>query len=95
MKQGALKVREKSQANVANYWRMVVPNQLSRKQKFWRKLHSVPCVGHPGFTRTLQIVEHFFYWTHMTPYVHKFVLDFPMFQVEKGSHSKPKDSSSH
>ena len=61
IKQGTLKVHEKSQAIAANYWRTVVPNELSIKQMILRELHGVPYAGHPGFIRTLQIVKQFFY----------------------------------
>ena len=95
IKQGTLKVHEKSQPNAANYWRTVVPNEISIKQMILRELHCVPYAGHPGFIRTLQIVKQFFYWTHMTADVREFVLDCPVCQVEKGSHLKPGDSYSH
>ena len=75
IKQGTLKVHERNQTNSANYWRMVVPKEISIKQTIRRKLHCVPYAGHPGFIRTLQIVRQFFYWTHMTADVREFVLD--------------------
>ena len=49
----------------------------------------MPYVGHPSFIRTLQIVNQFFYWTHMSADVHEFVLDYSVCQVEKGSYLKP------
>ena len=75
IKQGTLKVHEKSQENAANYWRMVVPNELSIKQMILHELHCVPYAGHLGFIRILQIVKQFFYWKHMTADLREFVLD--------------------
>ena len=89
IKQGTLKVHEKNQANAANYWRTVGPNEISIKQMILCELHCVPYAGHPGFIRPLQIVKQFFYWTYMTADVREFVLDSPVCQVEKGSHLKP------
>ena len=89
IKQGTLKVHEENQLKTANYWRMVVPNKISMKQMILRELHCVPYAGHPGFTRTLQVVKQFFYWTHMTADVREFVLDCPICQVEKGTNLKP------
>ena len=53
IKQGTLKVHEKNQPNEANYWRTVVPNELSIKQMILRELHCVRYVGHLGFIRNL------------------------------------------
>ena len=36
IKQGTLKVHEKNQPNAANYWRTVVPNEISIKQMILR-----------------------------------------------------------
>ena len=57
IKVGNLKVHEKNQPNAANYWRTVVPNEISIKQMILRELHWAPYAGHPGFIRTLQIVK--------------------------------------
>ena len=88
IKQGTVKVHEKSQANARDYWRTVVLNELSIKQMILRELHCVLYAGHPGFIRTLHIVKQFFYWTHMTADVREFVLDCPVCQIEKDSHVK-------
>ena len=61
IKQGTLKVNEKDQTNAANYWRMVVPNEISIKQTILRELHCALYARHPSFIRTLQSVKQFFY----------------------------------
>ena len=61
IKQGTLKVHEKDQTNAANYWRMMVPNEISIKQTILREQHCVPYSGHLGFIRALQSVKQFFY----------------------------------
>ena len=78
IKQGTLKVHEKNQPNAANYWRMVVLNEISIKQMILHELYCVPYPGHLRFTRTLQIFKQFFYWTHMIADVREFVLDCPI-----------------
>ena len=57
-------------------------------QQILHEVHCIPYAGHPGFNRILDIVKQFFYWTHITPNVRQFVLDCPVCQIEKGSHSK-------
>ena len=89
MKAGTLMVHEEGQDVTANYWRTVVPNDLDIKRMILHELHYVPYSGHPGFTRTLQVVRQFFYWKHMSPDVRDFVLDCPVCQTEKGSNLKP------
>ena len=53
IKQGTLKVHEKNQQNAANYWRTVVPNEISIKQMILRELHCVPYAGHQDLLRLL------------------------------------------
>ena len=89
IKNGTLKVHERNQKASASYWRTVIPNDVGIKRMILKELHCVPYVGHPGFTRTLEVATQFFYWTHMSPDVRDFVLDCPVCQVEKGSHLKP------
>ena len=89
IRQGILKVHEERQPTMYQYWRTVVPNVQEIKLQLLRELHAVPYAGHPGYTRTLEIVKQFFYWVNMTTEVRNFVLDCPVCQVEKGSHLKP------
>ena len=89
IKQGVLKMHEERQSTAYSFWRTVVPNVQEIKLQLLRELHAVPYAGHPGYTRTLEIVKQFFYWVNMTTEVRDFVLDCPVCQVEKGSHQKP------
>ena len=89
IRQGSLKIHEERQPTMYNYWRTIVPNSQDIKLQLLRELHAVPYAGHPGYTRTLEIVKQFFYWVNMTSEVRDFVLDCPVCQVEKGSHLKP------
>ena len=45
IKQGTLHVSEKDQTNTTDYWRMVVPNEISVKQTILCELHCVLYVG--------------------------------------------------
>ena len=74
---------------IATFWRTVIPNEIEVKRMILKELHCVSYSGHPGFTRTLEIAKQFFYWKYMSPDVRDFVLDCPICQVEKGSHSNP------
>ena len=67
IKNGTLKVHEREQKTTATYWRTVIPNEVDIKGMILRELYCVPYSGHPGFTRTLEIVKQFFYWKHMNP----------------------------
>ena len=89
IKRGLLRVHEINQLEQYSYWRSVVPDNEEVKKELLREIHCVPYVGHPGFTRTLEVTRRFFYWVHMTQEVRQFVLDCPVCQVEKGSHLKP------
>ena len=77
IKHGILKVHEKDQKMTATFWRTVIPNEVEVKRMILKELHCVPYSGHPGFTRTLEMVKQFFYWKHMSPDVRDFVLDCP------------------
>ena len=89
IKHGTLKVHEKNQKTTTTYWRTVIPNEVEIKGMILKELHCVPYSRHPGFTCTLELAKQFFYWQHMSPDVHDFVMDCLVCQVEKGSHLKP------
>ena len=89
MKRGTLMIQEENQASDYSYWRTKVPDNQEVKIELLREIHCVPYVGHPSFTRALEVTRRFFYWVHMTQEVRQFVLDCPLCQVEKGSHLKP------
>ena len=89
MKNGSLCVHEDEQDTGQQYWRIIVPDNQEVKTNVLKEIHCVPYAGHPGYTRTLEIVKRHFYWSHMTPEVRSFVLDCPVCQVEKGSSQKP------
>ena len=71
------------------YWSIIVPDDQDIKTSILKELHCVPFAGHPGYMRRLQMAKRFFYWSHMTPDVRQFVLDYPVCQVEKGSSQLP------
>ena len=60
IKLGTLKVHEEGYDTMANYWRMVVPNDIDLTRMILHELHYVPYFGHPGFTRMLKVAKHFF-----------------------------------
>ena len=89
LKKGSLVIHEADQNEEQSYWRVVIPDNQELKTQLLQEIHCVPYLGHPGFTRTLEVTRRFFYWSHMTQEVRQFVLDCPVCQTEKGSHLRP------
>ena len=87
LRQGNLMIHKADQPEDSPYWRLVVPNAQDIKTQILEELHSVPYAGHPGYTRTLELVRTHFYWVAMARDVRRFVEECPVCQVEKGDHT--------
>ena len=61
IKNGILKIHEMRQPTDYSYWRTIVPHDQGIKLELLREIHCVPYSGHPGFTRTLEVMRRFFY----------------------------------
>ena len=53
------------------------------------EIHCVPYQGHPGFNKTMEIVNRFFYWEGISLDVRSFVTSCPVCQTEKADHQRP------
>ena len=55
-----LKIHEMRQPTDYSYWRTIVPDDQGIKLELLREIRCGPDSGHPGFTRTLEVMRGFF-----------------------------------
>ena len=82
-------MHEERQSPTYEYWCIVVPDVHDLKLQVMRELHCVPYAGHPGFTRTLEVISTSFFWKRMTQDMRYFVVDCPICQPQKSTHLQP------
>jgi hypothetical protein len=87
LRRGFLKVHKGSLQD-GRYWKTVVPNSMDIKKRLLKELHTVPYAGHPGYMRTLELVQTHFYWAGMSKDVRAYVEECPVCQIEKGDHTR-------
>ena len=80
------------QPDDAQYWRMVVPDDLDVKALLVSELHVVPYAAHPGVQRTIGKVRRYFWWKGMAGDIREFVEACPTCQLEKTDHTMKKGS---
>ena len=68
-----LMIHVTGQPEEAQYWRMVVPDDLEVKSQLVSELHSVPYAAHPGVQRTIGQVKRYFWWKGMAGDIREFV----------------------
>ena len=87
-----LVVHVTGQLDDAQYWRMIVPDDLDVKALLVSELHVVPYAAHPGVQRTIGKVRRYFWWKGMAGDVREFVEACPTCQLEKTDHTMKKGS---
>ena len=86
-KNGMLVMHQAGQGEELDYWRMIVPDDVSTRNFIVTELHAVPYSIHPGVQRTIQRVRKSFYWKGMTGNIREFVETCPVCQMEKADHT--------
>ena len=87
MKRGMLVVHQEGQNTDFDFWRAIIPDEVTVKNFILTELHSIPYSLHPGIQRTLQKVKKHFFWKGMTGNVREYVESCPVCQVEKTDHT--------
>ena len=87
MKRGMLVVHQKEQNTDFDFWRAIIPDEVTVKIFILTELHSIPYSLHPGIQRILQKVKKHFFWKGMTGNVREYVESCPVCQVEKTDHT--------
>ena len=90
MRKGMLVVHQENQNDEFDYWRAVIPDEVTVKNFVMNELHSIPYSLHPGIQRTVQKVKRHFFWKGMTINVREYVESCPVCQVEKTDHTLGK-----
>ena len=73
------------------WWRgpqIVVPADDELKKAIMRELHDAPYSGHVGVTKTIKLVERFFWWPGMQKDVTRYVTHCPICQRDKPRNTK-------
>ena len=86
-KNGMLVMHQAGQGEELDYWRMIVPDDVSTRNFIVTELHAVPYSIHPGVQRTVQRVRKSFYWKGMIGNIREFVETCPVCQMEKADHT--------
>ena len=71
------------------YWRMIIPEDQEIRKQILTEIHSVPYQGHPGYNKTMDVINRFFYWEGISLDVRNFVISCPICQMEKADHQRP------
>ena len=87
MKRGMLMIHQNNQDNDFDFWRMVIPDNVTVKNFVMTELHAIPYSLHPGIQRTLYKVKRHFYWKGMTGNVREYVESCQICQIEKTDHT--------
>ena len=87
IKRGMLVVHQNEQNTDFDFWRAIIPDEVTVKIFILTELHSIPYSLHPGIQRTLQKVKKHFFWKGMTGNVREYVESCPVCQVEKTDHT--------
>ena len=87
MKRGMLVVHQKEQNTDFDFWRAIIPDEVTVKNFILTELHSIPYSLHPCIQRTLQKVKKHFFWKGMMGNVREYVKSCPVCQVEKTDHT--------
>lgn len=75
--------------NVANGWKLVVPNNLQARMNILYEFHDHPLAGHMGFNKTLQQISAVFHWEGLRTFVKRYVDTCTRCQVSKGITQRP------
>lgn len=75
---------------VAGPDQVVVPNDTALKSHIMNECHDAPLAGHPGFERTLDMVQRKFWWPAITRDVREHVRKCELCQRNKPSNRKPQ-----
>ena len=87
MKRGMLVVHQKERNTDFDFWRAIIPDEVTVKIFILTELHSIPYSLHPGIQCTLQKVKKHFFWKGMTGNVREYIESCPICQVEKIDHT--------
>ena len=87
IKRGLLVVHQEGQDNEVDYWRVIIPDDVSTRNFVVAELHNIPYSLHPGVQRTLYKVRKYFFWKGMTGHIREFVESCPVCQVAKSDHT--------
>ena len=85
-----LVVHDQNQDSDLDFWRIVVPDDPTIKERLVRELRSTPYSTHPGIQRTIARVRRSLYWKGMLGDGRQFVENCPMYQMEKSDHTLAK-----
>ena len=87
IKRGLLVVHQDGQDSDVDYWRVIIPDDVSTRNFVVAELHNIPYSLHPGVQRTLYKVRKHFFWKGMTGHIREFVESCPVCQVAKSDHT--------
>ena len=82
-KRGLLVVHQEGQDSDVDYWRAIIPDDVSTRNFVVTELHNIPYSLHPGVQRTLDKVRKHFFSKGMTSHIREFVESCPVCQVVK------------
>ena len=87
IKRDLLVVHQEGQDSGVDYWRVILPDDVSTRNFVVTELHNIPYSLHPGVQRTLYKVGKHFFWKSMTGHIREFVESCPVCQVAKSDHT--------
>ena len=87
IKRDLLVVHQEGQGSNVDYWRVIIPDDVSTRNFVVTELHNIPYSLHPGVQRTLYKVRRHFFWKGMTGHIREFVESCPVCQVAKSDHT--------
>ena len=68
---------------------LVLPDNAALKRSIMEELHDTPAAGHPGVTRTVELISRYYWWPGMYADVNTYVAQCPKFQHNKSSQQGP------
>ena len=71
-------VHQEGQDSDVDYWRVIIPDDVSTRNFVVTELHNIPYSLHPGVQRTLYKVHKHFFWKGMTGHIKEFVESCPL-----------------
>ena len=72
-----------------NLGRLYVPESNLSQMEVIQKHHNSPVAGHPGYEKTLDLLQHNYYWPRMATTVKEYVTRCDICQRFKGSNMAP------
>ena len=73
------------------YIRHYVPESNLLQMEVIQKHHDTPIAGHTGYEKTLDLLQHNYYWPGMTTTIKEYVTRYDISQRFKGSNKAPAD----